>query len=84
MGHSHSFFKFYLMNKPETYIIKYGMYFTDQSYQSGTMKVKNCFSDLQAKIKLEKYLARKHPMFDRMVVYSCNKDVLGFFDFFKK
>jgi hypothetical protein len=38
------------------------------------MKVKNCLSDLHAKIKLEGFLKKKHHNFQRLQVIRCNED----------
>lgn len=45
-------------------IIKYGM-----------MRVKNAESGVHANVKLEKYLERKYPNFNRLVVHRCTPDV---------
>lgn len=66
-----------------TYIISYGIYFNDGSYFSGKMKVKNCMSELHAKIKLEDYLKRKHNNFKQLVVYKCQMDIFRIYDFMK-
>jgi hypothetical protein len=69
----------------KTYKIEYGIYIKGDKYESHTTKVKNCMSDLNAKIKLEEWLKKKYDNFDRLVVYKCNEDTLGgIFDFMGK
>jgi len=63
--------------KTTTYLINYGVYFSDGHYESNTMRVKNCMSDLHAKVKLEDYLKRNHANFQRLVVYKCYPDLFG-------
>lgn len=70
--------------KNETYIIDYGIYFNNSHYESHTIKVKNCMSDLHAKIKLEEYLKNKHSNFSKLVVYKCYVDFLGMSEIFGK
>jgi hypothetical protein len=66
----------------KTYKIEYGIHFTNGHYESHTTKVKNCMSDLHAKIKLEEWLKKKHSNFKELVIYKCNEDTLGgIFDF---
>jgi RecB family endonuclease NucS len=67
-----------------TYIVDYGIYFKDNRYQSHTIKVKNCLSELQAKIRLEGYLKRKHANFDKLVVYKCTTDIFDICGIFGK
>jgi hypothetical protein len=43
------------------------------------MKVKNCMSELHAKIKLEEYLKKKYDNFQRLVVYSATEDFVSLF-----
>lgn len=68
----------------DTYIIEYGVYFTNNHYESHTIKVKNCMSELHSKIKLEEYLKKKHDNYKSMVVYKCTHDFLGLFDMMGK
>ena len=70
--------------KQGTFIIDYGVYFTNGHYESHTMKVKNCMSEIHAKIKLEDYLKKKHTDFQKLVVYKCIDDFLGIFDMMGK
>jgi hypothetical protein len=69
----------------ETYVIEYDVYFLDGHSEGHKTKVKNCLSDLQAKIRLEGHLRKKYPDFKSLVVSKCNKDVFGgLFDMFGK
>lgn len=72
------------MKSEGIFIIDYGVYFTNGYYESHTMKVKNCMSEIHAKIKLEDYLKRKYPNFQQLVVYKCVNDFLGIFDMMGK
>lgn len=67
----------------KTFIIHYGVYCTGGKYESGKYKVRNCMSDLHAKTKLEDYLKRKYPDFQRMVIYECEEDIFSFFPFWQ-
>lgn len=58
----------------DTFVIEYGVYLKNGVYFSNKMKVKNCMSELHAKIKLEKYLQKKYDNFNNLVVYKCNND----------
>jgi len=78
-----AFYSFFFMEN-ETYLINYGVYFKNGHYESHTMKVKNCMSELHAKIKLEDYLKKKHSDFNNLVVHKCRKDFLGMSDIFGK
>jgi len=68
----------------KTYLINYGIYFNDGNYESHTMKVKNCLSEIHSKVKLEDYLKKKHSNFQELVVFKCTHDVLGFFSMMGK
>jgi hypothetical protein len=70
------------MNK--TFHISYGIYFTDGNYESHTMKVKNCMSEIHSKVKLEDYLKKKHSNFQKLVIFKCTNDFFGLFDMFGK
>lgn len=61
----------------ETYILKYGIYYSGGGYSSHTTKVKKCMSELHAKSKLEDWLKKKHPNFESLVVHSAQRDCLG-------
>lgn len=65
----------------KTFLIKYGIYFTNGKYESHEIKIKNCMSDLHAKIKLEEYLKKKYSNFKKLVVYSCTNN-FGFENIF--
>ena len=67
------------MNK--TFVIEYKIYFNDNnnSFSQKTTKVKNCLSDLHAKIKLEDYLKLKNNNFKQLVIISCKEDIISFF-----
>ena len=47
-------------------------------------RVSNAMSDLHAKIKLETFLKKKHPGFDKLIIDKCVEDYDGsnFIDFF--
>jgi hypothetical protein len=64
-----------------TYIVDYGVYF-NKRFETHQIKVKNCLSELQAKIKLEGYCKKKYPNFESLVVYKCLNDWLGIMDIF--
>ncbi|MCK9429825.1 MAG: hypothetical protein M0R17_07455 [Candidatus Omnitrophica bacterium] len=36
-------------------------------------------SELHAKCKLEEYLKKKYDTFSKLVIYKCNRDVMGIF-----
>lgn len=61
----------------KTYIIEYGIYFRNGHIEYAKIKVKKCHSDMQAKVKLEKYLRRKYENFDRLVIYKCDEDLFS-------
>lgn len=61
------------------YRINYGIYFKNGHYQSGEMIVKNCITELHAKVRLNDFLKRKYPLFDHMVIYKCDEDMLSMF-----
>jgi hypothetical protein len=58
------------MSDTETYLIEYTVYLTDETRIHTKMKVKNCMSDLHAKIKLEDYLKSKNQNFQKLNLYS--------------
>jgi hypothetical protein len=66
------------MMQTHTYVIEYGIYFTGGGYETHVVKVKNCMSDIHAKVKLEKYLQHRHNNFKSLVVYKCKDE---YFDF---
>lgn len=61
----------------KTYIIDYCVYLNDGYFESHTMKVKNAPGEAVAKVRLEGYLKKKWPNFNRLVVYKCREDILG-------
>ena len=56
------------------YRVKYTVYLKDSSFTNRETIVKNCFTAAHAMVKLEKYLIKKEPNFDRMHVYYCKTD----------
>jgi hypothetical protein len=70
--------------KSSTFIIDYGVYLIGGHYESHTIKVKNCMSELHAKIKLEEYLKKKHAKLERLVDHKCINDWLGVSEIFGK
>lgn len=70
--------------KEETFVIEYDIYFTNKNKESHTTKVKNCLSELHAKVKLEDYLKKKNNNFSSLVVHKCTKDFFGIFNVFGK
>ena len=67
-----------VMNKI-TYTIEYGVYFGANSYESHVINIKNCMSEMHAKVKLEGYLRKKYPTFSSLVVYRCDKSIMDMF-----
>ena len=63
----------------KTYFIKYTVYFTDGSFNVKKIKVKRCLSEMEAKVKLERYLLKHNQSFKSMVVNRCVEDVFGMF-----
>jgi len=70
------------MNK--TFLIDYGVYFTNGTYESHTMKIKNCMSEIHSKVKLEDFLKKKYSNFKSVVIYKCTNDILGLFSMMGK
>ena len=61
--------------KASTYIIEYEAQAKNGTVlKSGTIKVKNKTSSIQAQISLEGYLKRKVNGFSRLIVKSCKED----------
>lgn len=62
------------MKANKSYIIEYkaynpiGVCISDQP-----IKVKNCMSDIHAKVKLEKYLKKKYKYFYNLEIISCDE-----------
>ena len=63
----------------KTFLIKYCIYYSDDSFHNKEMKIKNCMSEMHAKVKLEEYLKKHNSNFQKLVVYSATEDVLGIF-----
>ena len=62
-----------------TYTIKYTLYFKDGSFTNRETNVKNCMSGVHAQVKLEAWLKRKHPEFDRIHVFYCEMEIMSYF-----
>ncbi len=61
------------MNK--TYVVKYRILLEDSNpVEDKETKVKNCFSGVQAQIKLEGYLKKKYSSFKQLIVSECKED----------
>ena len=63
----------------KTYIIKYKVV-TKFVIGEGTMKVHKCLDGIHAKAKLERYLSDRKVGFERLIVISCEEDVMSMFD----
>jgi hypothetical protein len=65
-----------------TYIIRYDIYCNRNLFGKET-RVKNCQSELHAKVKLNEY-CKKHPGFTHIIIHSCREDNAStdFLDFF--
>ena len=67
----------------KTYIIKYYYFTTDgQKITPSPIKVKNCTSDIHAKIRLESYLKKHNSNFGNLVVTNCIEDYSTMGDIF--
>lgn len=66
------------------YLIEYSVYFTDEKFESHTMRVKKCLSEMHAKIKLENYLKKKYNNFQKLIVNKCTDDSSGLFSMMGK
>lgn len=55
----------------KTYTVEYCVFFTDGSNEEHTIRIKNCMSELHAKIRLEDYLKRKHNNFKSVNIFDC-------------
>ena len=65
----------------KTYIVKYEIHLNDGSViRDKEMKVKRCSMSVEAQCKLEKYLKKKYDKFKRLVVNSCEEDIMSMFD----
>ena len=65
----------------KTYIIKYDMVLTIGKINGKTMKAHNCSSEIEAKMKLHKYLEKKYNVLN-LIIHSCEVSN-GFMDLFK-
>lgn len=68
----------------KVFLIDYCIYFSDGNYESRRMKVKNCITEIHAKIKLEDYLKKKHNNFQKLVINKCVNDSSGLFSMMGK
>ena len=64
----------------KTFRIKYTVHFTDGSFNVKEIKVKRCLSEMEAKVKLNKYLIKQNKNFKSLVVNSCVEDILSKFE----
>ena len=69
--------------KKETYIIDYTVFFCSKPCESHTMRVKNCYSELQAKVRLEEYLKKKHFDMSYVIMQKCCVDFVSIFGSFR-
>ena len=58
----------------KTFIIEYELGTSYGNNLNQKIKVKNCMSDIHAKIKLEAYLRKKNPSFKYLVVNKCYEE----------
>ena len=68
----------------KVFLITYDIYFTNGKYESHTIKVKNCMSEIHSKVKLEDYLKKKHSNFHKLVINKCVNDIFGIFSMMGK
>ena len=69
----------------KTYKIDYEIYFKNGTHEhKKPMKIHNCIGELHAKVRLEEFLKKKYPKFEKLVVFSCKDDInmKNFFDMF--
>lgn len=67
----------------KTFTIDYRVVtFTRGTYHPPKIKVKNCYTELEAKIKLEKKVEQDYKGFVRMEVLECKEDFMGGFGMF--
>lgn len=58
--------------KTKTFLIDYSLFNANEiEIKTGTFKVKNCFTEIQAKVRLETYLKNRFINARRMVIHSC-------------
>lgn len=66
----------------KTYLIEYrALDAQNIVIKEGKIKVKNKMSQMQAKIDLEKYLIKKLPNFNKLIVLKCDEDFASVFGF---
>ena len=68
------------MSDTKTYIVNYTEAYTNKSPETHSMKIRNCSSELHAKIRLGEYLRTKHTNFSTLTVHDCKEDTLQIFD----
>ena len=61
----------------QTYIISYQLFLNDYSDIQSKIRVKNCMSEIHAKVKVEDYLKKKHKNFKRLVIVEWYRDNLS-------
>jgi hypothetical protein len=66
-------------NQPKTYVIEYDLILQGGASYPHKTKVKNCMSELHAKVKLKDYLKNKHKDFKSINIISCHDDYMGIF-----
>jgi hypothetical protein len=66
----------------KTFIIAYEVFDNKNNIiKSGSMKCKNKYTDLEAKISLETFLKKKYNNFYKLVILSCKEDsIFSIFD----
>jgi len=65
----------------KNYLIDYIVYSNDNSIlKKGIMRAKNARSKLEAQIQLEIFFKKKYDNFGRLVVNSCDDDILYYFN----
>jgi len=66
-------------NQTKTYVIEYYLIFQGGASYHHKTKVKNCMSELHAKVKLNDHLRNKHKDFQSINIISCHDDYMGIF-----
>lgn len=64
----------------KTFRIEYDVYFKSLKKEHHITRIKNCYSEMHAKIRLNDYLGDKHKDFDRLVVIKCQDESMGGID----
>jgi hypothetical protein len=67
----------------KTFLIDYTITNINNVIESHTIRIKNCDSELHAKIKLNKYLI-KHNKSNNLIINDCFDDSSGIFTILKK